>query len=37
MTVVPSILIAEDDSYLRDAYARRFAHTEFAVRFASNG
>lgn len=32
-----TILIAEDDPYLREAYLRRFARTPFAVRTAHDG
>lgn len=32
-----SILIAEDDPILREAYLRRFAHTSFRIRTAENG
>ncbi len=37
MPQYPNILIVEDDPYLREAYIRRFARTQFAVRTASDG
>jgi CheY-like chemotaxis protein len=37
MPPVPSILIAEDDPYLRAAYVRRFARTPLRVRVAHDG
>lgn len=37
MTSTFSILIAEDDPILREAYLRRFAHTTFRIRTAENG
>jgi DNA-binding response OmpR family regulator len=37
MPPAPSILIAEDDPYLRAAYVRRFARTPLRVRVAHDG
>jgi CheY-like chemotaxis protein len=37
MSTPRTILIAEDDPYLREAYLRRFARTSFSVRTAHDG